>query len=455
MTASHTPDPIATPALDALRQFLAVKRSRAPGRFENFERELHEHLQAFERELLTEELARYDVDCERILVCGRVYRRSLRCEETYTSTAGPIRVPRTLYARSEGGATECPLELRAGIVDGRWTPRAAELVAFTMANQTPGECEALFQKLGGMTPSRSSLDRLPRKLSARWESDRAAWEAAIRCREPVPQRAYTLALSVDGVMVPMREAGAAERDNAVAWREAGCATATLYTEDGERILTRRWGRMPQKHKVDLQTQLAAEYAAVKDRVAVVVKISDGAHDNWRLLNEIAPDGIEILDFHHAFGHVHSALEALWGEGTVQVRAEGERLRTILRDQHGGVDVVIGFLNRQARKCTVAKARRAVRSEIRYLRAQRHRMDYAHLQARGLPIGSGVVEAACKTLVTARLKRSGMRWRKPGGQAVLTFRSLQQSDRWDAAWEHLSASYRANVTPIQTQDRIAA
>lgn len=455
MTSSHTPDPIATPALEILREFLAAKRARAPGRFETFERELHEHLQAVERELLTEELARHDVDCERVVVRGRTYRRSLRCEETYMSGAGPIRVPRTLYARSEGGATECPLELRAGIVDGRWTPRAAELVAFTMASLTPGECETLFKKLGGMTPSRSSLDRLPRKLSARWEAERAAWEAAIRRREPVPRRADTLALSVDGVMVPMREAVAAEGGAAVAWREAGCATASIYAEDGERLVTRRCGRMPQKHKVDVQAWLAAEHAAVKDRVAVVVKISDGAHDNWRLLNEIAPDGIEVLDFHHAFGHVHHALEALWGEGTVRVRAEGERLRTILRDQHGGVDVVIAFLTREARRCTTRKVRRAVRAEIRYLRSHHHRMDYAHLQARGLPIGSGVVEAACKTLVTARLKRSGMRWRKPGGQAVLTFRSLQQSDRWDPAWEHLSASYRADVTPIPAQERIAA
>lgn len=59
------------------------------------------------------------------------------------------------------------------------------------------------------------------------------------------------------------------------------------------------------------------------------------------------------------------------------------------------------------------------------------MDYADDQVRALPIGSGVVEAACKTLVTQRWKRSGMRWRD-GQQAILTIRSLQQSQRWPAA-----------------------
>ena len=73
------------------------------------------------------------------------------------------------------------------------------------------------------------------------------------------------------------------------------------------------------------------------------------------------------------------------------------------------------------------------------------MRYAATQARRLPIGSGVVEAACKTLVTQRLKRSGMRWRQAGGQALLTFRALMPSSRFDQAWTLLSNTYRQDVT----------
>ncbi len=57
------------------------------------------------------------------------------------------------------------------------------------------------------------------------------------------------------------------------------------------------------------------------------------------------------------------------------------------------------------------------------------MKYAEFERLGLPIGSGVTEAACKTLVTQRLKRSGMRWSVTGGQEILTLRALLQSDRW--------------------------
>ena len=73
------------------------------------------------------------------------------------------------------------------------------------------------------------------------------------------------------------------------------------------------------------------------------------------------------------------------------------------------------------------------------------MGYAEAAQRGLPIGSGVVEAACRTLATERLKRSGMRWREAGGQAILTLRGWAQSDRFAAAWSLLSMTYRTDVS----------
>ena len=72
------------------------------------------------------------------------------------------------------------------------------------------------------------------------------------------------------------------------------------------------------------------------------------------------------------------------------------------------------------------------------------MRYAQAQAQNLPIGSGVVEAACKTLATERMKRSGMRWRQAGGQAILTFRALHQSERFARGWKLLSSTYKRTV-----------
>ena len=89
-------------------------------------------------------------------------------------------------------------------------------------------------------------------------------------------------------------------------------------------------------------------------------------------------------------------------------------------------------------------REVLHKAVAYFREHRHRMPYARLRAQQLPIGSGVVEAACKTLVSQRLKRSGMRWREAGGQAILTFRAWCQSDRFDRAWSLLAATYKRPV-----------
>ena len=83
------------------------------------------------------------------------------------------------------------------------------------------------------------------------------------------------------------------------------------------------------------------------------------------------------------------------------------------------------------------------------------MKYAEYQRQNLPIASGVVEAACKTLVTQRLKRSGMAWTPAGGQAILTLRSLIQSARWSQAWHLLAADFRQTITvvrPVPEQQR---
>ncbi len=262
-------------AFDRLQAFLARRRlsTEAVDEMEGFERELHEYFVAAEREVLAEELARLDVDLPAVTVEGELYRRVVRCEETYVSAAGPVPVMRSLYRRGRGEErTLCPLELRAGIVEGRWTPLAARQVAFVVAHLTPQEGEDLFQELGNMTPSKSSLDRLPKQLSARWEAKRSHYEAELRAKAQMPTEAVTLAVSLDGVMVPMKDgARAQKREESQAqdkrtcgpagYSEVGCGTLTYYDAEGNRLSTVRMARMPERHKAGLKTMLTQEIEA--------------------------------------------------------------------------------------------------------------------------------------------------------------------------------------------------
>ena len=154
-------------------------------------------------------------------------------------------------------------ELRAGIIEGAWTPLAAKQATWVVAHLTPKEGEELFNLLGNMTPSKSTLDRLPKALSGHWEAHRPQCEATLRHQEDIPPEAVAMAVSLDGVMAPMQDGQRhAKRTQARAQgkspsgpagsQEVGCATVSYSDRHGERLYTRRMARMPEPSKATLQ-----------------------------------------------------------------------------------------------------------------------------------------------------------------------------------------------------------
>jgi hypothetical protein len=456
-----------------LQDFLTARRhegsTEASMTFEAFEVGLGQAVRGLENELKAADLARYEVDADAVMVDGKEWRKCLENQpKTYLSSSGPVTVARNLYRPADGGKCICPLELRAGIIVGLYTPVLARQVSYMMGHMTSDETSKLFAELGIAGPSSSSCDRLPKRLSVVWERHREPWEDALRQQEVVPAEASVVAVSLDGVMVPdkdaQREAKATreaakkqgwskQRSGPAGYREVGCGTVTLYDEEAHRLDTVRYGRAPEYKKKTLTEELDAELAsmlAVRPDLEVVA-LADGAEDNWRYFERPSyANATKIVDHGHASQHLRAALTAYYGEQSVEGRAQYERLRIMLRDQPGGADEVIAELSRLARKLGGKrnKQRRKHRNtELTYFKNQQDRMDYAAYQVRGLPIGSGVVEAACKTLATQRLKRSGMSWRD-GKQAMLTIRSLQQSHRWAAAWALLSAHFRVEVIEVR-------
>jgi hypothetical protein len=465
------------PAIQRLMEFIQKRHEKWAAQtdisrvddFESFEQDIHRLVMGVECELVGEELSRCDISAKEIEVDEKVYRRGVRLPESYLTAAGRVSVERHLYYPvAEKGKSICPLELRSGIIAGYFTPRAARQGAFAMAHLTPGDSEVLFGEIGNMQPSRSSLDRLTKALSPHWEEQREVWEAEIRQTETIPASATVMAISVDGVMAPMREADKPEEveqpldrlrtppdkrtGGPKGYKEVGCGTVTLYDQAAERLQTVRYARMPESKKLSLQQQLESETASLLalNPALLRVHLADGAKDNWRLMNEIedhlptpsqAP--IEIVDYCHACDHLKRGCDAAWGEGTHHSQGYFERLKTRLKDSNNGAALVIRTLRFQHSLASGHKRQR-LQTELTYFRNQQSRMNYADYIRRSLPIASGVMEAACKTLVTQRLKQSGMIWTNQGGQAILTLRSLIQSNRWHSAWTRLSADFRKIV-----------
>jgi hypothetical protein len=450
-------EPLSLAKLRAILEDEGMRRRQPKETFQAFEERLHRQMQEAERELLAEDLGRVDVDAEGIMVEGTAYRRVLRAEETYMTAAGPVRVERTLYKDRTDDSEHAlvPMELRAGIVGGFWTPMAARQAAWVVSQMSPQTAEELFARVGNMTPSKSSLDRLPKLLAERWNDDRKGFEATLRDAMTVPDEAVTVMASLDGVLAPMKDGGAAEKRAEAAargqiakgpagYREVGCATLSFCDKEGKCLAAVRMARMPEPHKASLKEALKAELdvALAKRPDLRLVKAADGANDNWSYLHSELPPGDEVVDFFHAAEHLNAAVAAAYGDGTVEARRRFNDLRHVLLEQDEGVGTVIRSLVHLRDKHP--RSARIV-TELAYFRKRRHRMRYAEMKAQGLPIGTGVIEAACKTLVTQRLKQSGMRWGQEGGQAILNLRGWAQSERFDQAWALLAATFHAEIT----------
>jgi len=454
-------DPFSSPAFQSLREFVleSARTEKGEGDLEEFERELHRRMSAFEADLVGRHLRRYDLDVEEVRFEGQLFRRKDRYKKQYCGVAGAFEIERTLYVpRSSGGKAICPLELRAGIVEGSWTPMAARVMVRAVASTTPKEAAQLFEEIGGMKPSTSSLDRLPKQLSERWEEQREVFEDELRSLEPVPRQAVSVAVSLDGVQVPMKDGERVEKrsqedkrpQGPAGCREVGCGTVSLYDAQGERLETVRFGRMPEMKKETLKRQLEAELESIfaARPSLILVSLADGFEDNWEFLSKLSSQfgrgkKNEAIDLFHVLEKVKTALDAYHGDCTPESKAAFEQCRVWLREEKDGAERVIRALRHRRQQVRGSK-KKTITGVIKYLVKRKERLRYKRLLDRNLPVGSGVVEAACKTLATERMKRSGMSWLQEGGQAILTFRALIQSNRWQVGWGLLASQYKHDV-----------
>ncbi|MDA1267206.1 MAG: hypothetical protein O2816_19160 [Planctomycetota bacterium] len=424
--------------------------------FGEYERESRAVLAQVGRSMDAVALQGEDIDEPVIWIDGVRCRRVGRWEAPYLGFSGEIRVERSLYRPDGEERTLCPLELCAGIIEGYWTPAAASFAMWSVAHLTPAEASELFRRSGGMDPSRSTLDRLPKALSEGWEAQRTRFEESVRVGDEIPESAVAVVVSLDGILVPMKDGKREQKRQAArsngketrgpaGYREASCGTLSFIDAEGERVgETRYLGRMPEKNKKTLKESLEDELLSIMEQrpELKVVAVADGARDNWTWLERAMPEGsVLVLDFFHAAEHLKRAMDCAYGKDSPETLAEFARLRLLLRDHPEGAQKVINALAYQRKKYP---RRKALKTELTYFRLNKPKMAYAEVQSAKLPIGSGIVEAANKTLVTVRMKRAGARWSINGGQGVLTFRALAKSGRFDRAWALVEGTYVQQV-----------
>lgn len=387
---------------------------------------------------------------------GGRYRFKKTSTKRWLTPFGLAEVTRRYFQQDRGSRGVIPVDEACGMVDRYMTPDVEEMVAFASALMVPREVEALLGKALAQGPSATAIGRVISDVGDFAESHEEAIETAITEQAPLSREGDVLVISQDGVTVPMREQGVrcgrpperpGLRDEATSptrWREAGVGTVSIYAppKEGEkkpqRVDGRVFARMPEPHMQTLERQMEAvvwDLTQTRDFREVVL-ICDGKRTLWDDLSAIPTyeTATKILDVFHVAEHLSRAAEAIFGKQAPNAQKWFERYRHRLVHEKAGVDVTIRSLRHHRSRLRRGSERDdVVRRVIRYLSSHRDKMRYAEFRERGLPIGSGPVEAACKTVVNGRLKRSGMRWSQEGGQHVLNLRTAVKSNRWDALW----------------------
>ena len=378
------------------------------------------------------------------------WRAKERVSKGFMTRFGGIEVLRWVHQRVRNGATRSFVEERLGIIAGFLTPLAAKLAVELAADLTTRDAGSFFNRLGGMTPSRSTIQRLVQTTGREWEEQRLNIENLQRNTYVPPRTAKSVAVMLDGVMVHMVSSKRDElKEKArgegrkiggpVGDKEASAGVLVFYDAEGNRLSTRRFARMPEADKGSLKETLRRELANVRLRRPdiAVVAISDGAPNNWTFLESLGPDH-QIVDFYHTVEHIKRRLDTALEPGSHENQRQLKALRRILRDTPNGHVAVFARLTKIEKEAGTYKERKTEGRGAQPTFYERHagRMDFAGFLAKNLPIGSGVVEGTVRHIVVDRLRRTGMRWTDSGGQAVLTIRAAVKNSSFDTAWGFL-------------------
>jgi hypothetical protein len=387
--------------------------------------------------------------------CGR--RRVLkgRVERAIRTTLGEMNLPERYRYRCPACGSETLVgdELRG---EGYFSELAERLMAYT------------GQKAGGMyEEARKSLKRLmgfevtaktvqtvcvrrgERVIAAERESLVAPHEVKAEDR---PER---LVAGVDGAMIgrvdPAHRERASKKKGKVGgkgklanfWKEV--KTCVIYKIDaaGKAIGQKMYYATQAGHDAFGHRVATAAKRAGAEAAKEMVFIGDGAKWVWGLcereFKRFGAKVVQVLDWYHAVEHLWEVARAYYGEMsdlvTPWVKArEGELYNGAVQEVMGAIKAMAQQVGLPPEGAHELDRRVVLWRNVGYFEDNAARMKYPEYRARGIPMGSGVVESACRHVVASRLKGPGMRWDEPGAEAILHLRTLELSGRWDAFWE---------------------
>ena len=387
--------------------------------------------------------------------------------KAYQTPYGEVDVQRHLYQASTGGATFCPLEQEARIILTS-TPRFASQVSHKMSEMAAPPAQQDFEVNHNRKIAHAMMQRISEAVASVVQIKEETWSYTVPKVEEAEIK--TISIGLDGTCMLMCGG---------AYRQAMVGTIALYDELGERQHTMYVAAPPEYGKETFKARLTREIERATELYpsAIKIGIADGAHDNWDYL--IKHTDKQTLDFYHATEYLTDVADTVFTSIIERKRWLNDRCHE-LKHTSGFAQIILeemikfeqniqnnqpiswvhsspdneikGMLKKQIEtiikeeakparsKKDQEKKQKSLAAAITYFtnNTAKSRMNYAESVALNHPIGSGVTEAACKTIVKQRLGQSGMQWKDKGAGVILSLRALVHSTgRWEQFWNKVN------------------
>jgi len=402
-------------------------------------------------------------------------------DRRYVSIFGELLIERTVYGTRQTQKYEViPLDARLGLPESDFSYVLQGWDQSLCVQNSYDTSRNNIQRILGLGQTIGSLEQMNRTMAEDVE--------AFQGSQPVPapaQEASLLVLTADGKGVPMRRdvapdgpspQGRLQKGQKAGKKREACVGGVYTVEPFVRTaddvvdevlrkkkkakrpvpqskqlraaLTQNMDGREVKGKERIFSWFSQQVAARNpDGTKQVVCVMDGDRALWKMLTRFVVGVVCILDIYHALERLWAAAYCFFPEGSAEAKAfVTERLARILE---GKIGHVIGGLKQMNTKGHLSKRRREQLSKvIVYLENNRHFMKYDDYLAQGYPIGSGVVEGACRHLVKDRMEGTGMRWRVAGAQSMLDLRALFLNDNWDVFQHYRIESNTRKLYPYR-------
>jgi hypothetical protein len=275
------------------------------------------------------------------------------------------------------------------------------------------------------------------------------------------RRRPTLSVGRDGIMLPIRH----EKK----YKEGGVATISVLDCRGRRVGTIYLAEMPEAGQGTLSDELTALLKSVlagwQGPMPRLVYVTDAGYHPTTYFEEVLTamenphrpgerlQWMWIVDFYHAAEYVGKLAQLLFNEEKTR-QAWARRMRHVMRDKERGVLRVLASAAQYHGKMVLnKKEEKAYEAAYSYLLKHSNEMHYSKYKRAGLPLGSGITEAACKVVFTQRFKESGMKWSLAGGEVILRLRLAVLSGVWDEVYQECLKN--RPLVPLATQLPVSA